>query len=266
VRRPVLRFVILGVALFGLERALARPEPTPAVPAQAISDEALLYREAKALGLDRGDPSIRLRLVQKMRSLEGAPDRSDEAMYQEALALGLDEDVVVRRILVRKMQLLLEDGPPLQEGELRAYVESHRARYVRAGTVTFAHVFLSTGTPARAEALLRKLRARSFRPEEALRWSEPFPLGWHQAARTREELASRFGDDCAREVFALPVGQWSGPIASPYGLHLVLVEGRVPEQMPPLDAIRSEAALALQQERSAKSLATALIHLREVRP
>ena len=53
-----------------------------------------------------------------------------------------------------------------------------------------------------------------------------------------DEIASLFGEDFARAVLALPPGRWSGPIASAYGAHLVMLTGRTEQPTPPLDQIR----------------------------
>src|SRR5690606_29827688 len=57
--------------------------------ASAEVDDEILAREALARGLDRDDPSIRWRLVQKMRFLDERPGRSDEELVREARRLGL---------------------------------------------------------------------------------------------------------------------------------------------------------------------------------
>ena len=68
--------------------------------------------------------------------------------------------------------------------------------------------------------------------------SAPEALGDHTLApRTYElarqsEIARDFGDEFARQVAALPVGAWSGPVYSPFGAHLVKVEARIDARCP----------------------------------
>src|SRR5207248_607365 len=58
----------------------------------------------------------------------------NEVLYREALALGLDRgDIIVRRRLVQKMEFLTEGLDPLPEptdAELQAYLDAHAERYV----------------------------------------------------------------------------------------------------------------------------------------
>ncbi|MCU1280857.1 MAG: parvulin-like peptidyl-prolyl isomerase, partial [bacterium] len=181
-RSPIVHFVALGAALFAIARmwpardaapsALSLRQPiaidaariraltdayrrdvgAPPTPAQleglvrdAVDDE-LLYREARLLGLDVGDRRIALRLAQKMRALSDDPQLDDAALERAARALGLDDDVVVRRLLQDKLRRRLAvDGsaPPPSDDELQAYLERHRAQYLAPATLSFTHVFLS---------------------------------------------------------------------------------------------------------------------------
>src|SRR5262249_23940602 len=73
-------------------------------------DAELLYREALARGLDRGDPSIRWQLVEKMSFLDGLDERAGDAdgLFARAQRLGLErDDPVIRRMLIEKLRLLV---------------------------------------------------------------------------------------------------------------------------------------------------------------
>ncbi len=103
---PLFHFALIGAALFALDAwVLDRPEDkTITVPSATVQrlletherrtgrpateperreildrwiDDEVLYREALALGLDRDDPVIRGRLVEKMRFLSRAVERAD---------------------------------------------------------------------------------------------------------------------------------------------------------------------------------------------
>jgi PPIC-type PPIASE domain len=238
---------------------------------QAVEDE-LLYREARLLRLDFQDPSVRLRLIQKMRALSAAPQRSEEEIYREAVALGLDEDLVIQRLLRQKMRLLLQQDPhptPLREEDIRDHIVRHRDRFMRPKTVTFSHVFLSArvrGEHVReqAEALLAQLRSQATPPEAAGDLSDPLPLGWQVRAQSRSGVARFFGADFAEQIFNLQPATWAGPVASPFGLHLVWVHELVPEHMPPLDTVWQQVARTILQERAEARLASGLRRLRNL--
>jgi parvulin-like peptidyl-prolyl isomerase len=58
-----------------------------------------------------------------------------------------------------------------------------------------------------------------------------------ESASSRE-IANTFGTEFAAKVEEAPVGQWSGPIESGYGVHVVRVDQRDPGVMPTLAEIR----------------------------
>ena len=130
---PVAQLVITAAQVEQLRRDLTlqngyRPSPRALRTAiEAAIDEEVLYREALATGLDRGNEMIRQRLVQIAGFVDGrSRTRTSEALYQTALRLGLDRsDVVVRRQLAEFMRLAarnvaLEGEQPPDDRELEA--------------------------------------------------------------------------------------------------------------------------------------------------
>ena len=80
-------------------------------------------------------------------------------------------------------------------------------------------------------------------------------------AASPQSIANAFGAEFARQVDEAPVGQWSGPIESAFGLHLVRVDERVVGKVPTLDEIRPIVLRewqAEQKQRQDQSLLAAL--------
>ncbi len=138
-----------------------------------VVDDELLYREARRLQLDFQDRSIRMRLVQKMRAVSTNPAQDEDTLYREALRLGLDDDLVIKRVLRQKMRLLLQEDPQpaeLAEQDLRDYLARQRDRFMQPETLSFSHVFLSARVRGdrldeTAKSVLNQLRSRSTPPE-----------------------------------------------------------------------------------------------------
>jgi hypothetical protein len=308
--RSLIHFLVIGATLFALQRAWLRSDaaheasrstparrepivitladieelradftqrtgfaPTAADQAAlvetAITDE-LLYREALARGLDRGDRSIRARLVEKMRFLSDAEHASPEALYEDALALGLDrEDVVIRRLLIEKMRLVISvlDATPLTDADLEDHLARHRDRYLKPPRVTLWHVFLSAdrhgdSLASAARALAAGLRADPGGPASAVERGDPFPLGQRFTRSSEHDLEKLFGSTFASAVMGLEPATWSQPIRSAYGLHLVWLEERTPPVAPPLDQVRRQVEQALRAERRQQRLDRELARLR----
>ena len=261
-----------------LRADFTRQEGTPPTPAQeqalaaqAIDDE-ILYREALVRGLDRDDPSIRYRLAEKMRFLadDKEGEGSEERFYRDALALHLDrEDLFVRRMLTTKMRLLAErgdEGPAPDDAVLQAHLDRHADRYREPERTSLWHVFVSsargTACEHEARARLAELRREPTPPATGASRGDSFPFGAHVVAASPRELAKQFGETFAAGVARLPVGEWAGPVASSYGLHLVLVEAREAGRGPPLAAVRARVLAEVREERRRERLAAAMAALR----
>jgi hypothetical protein len=274
-RQPI---VISAVRLLEIREAFVRESGAPPDPVQLEGlvqqavDEELLEREARWLALDLGDRGIRQRLVAKMRAVSRDPSLGEAELYRQALDLGLDDDVAVRQHLRQKMRLLLQEDPadrPPTDRELAACLKRHRERFRQPTAVDFTQVFVRAAVDPdsldeRAAAVAERLREEPLSPEAGAGLSDPFPLAARLEGQSRSEIASRFGDEFAAEVLALPPAAWSAPIASPFGLHLVWVHARHSEQTPPLDSVRGQLVPILYEERAAARLATGLDRLRRL--
>jgi hypothetical protein len=187
-------------------------------------------------------------------------------VLQRAAELGLAEgDAVLRNMFVRNMRLLMArraDRAP-EPGELEHWFETYGDDFREPSRASWSHVFLSAGrSPDEAEALLARLRLEAPRPDGAVRFGEAFVGGHTFAGMTRVTLAGRFGDELAAAVFEAPPGDWAGPVASRFGLHLVRVSSRSESRVPPLAEVRDRALLVWRQASRDEHLARELAALR----
>lgn len=236
--------------------------------ASAEVDAELLYREALALGLDRGDPSIRWQLAEKMGFLEGIEAEADDAraLFARARGLGFDrDDPVIRRMLVEKLRLLIKAGAAdsISDDALRARWASHPERYRVPERLSLRHVYFSRDrrgatTHTAARAALDRLTV----DPHAEPGGDAFPLGTFLPSRSRAQLAAVFGEAFAAAAISARVGEWTGPVDSAYGTHLVLVTGVDSATDPPFSAVRSRLLAEERDARGRERLATYLAHLR----
>jgi hypothetical protein len=303
-RSPALHFVALGALLFAGSSLRASFHPAAERPPIVITaarveeiredyrrtvgsaptarelaalidreaDDEMLYREALLLGLDRGDPAVEYRIIEKMEFLYGTAAGDTAAALRRGLALGLQrDDVVVRSGLVTKMKLLAKGASRAEEptGDdleraLAGYYERHRDDYVQPEQISLAHVFLrgDGNREPEARALRARLVAAATVPGDAVRAGDPFVAGSMLRATTRAGLAKIFGEEFATAVAALQPGQWSEPMRSPYGLHLVWVLERSDARASPLDDVRSQVLHAYRAERQQQYLEKMLAGVR----
>ncbi|MEW6269567.1 MAG: peptidyl-prolyl cis-trans isomerase [Thermodesulfobacteriota bacterium] len=270
---PLLRLLALGAAAFVASRALDGPHdaragraggggPLAATllagQAPAAGDDEVLLR-AGAETVSAADPVVRLRLARLARYLELGGTAEGDAAELAAAAddLGLAaRDVVVGRYLAEITRLALTRVPPDRlpsDDELRARYQRDVAELTAPPRVHAWHVYLSRerrGDALRADALrlLAELRAGAVRPGQASSFGDPFVRG--AALRgAHAELERSLGRELADALDHLPAGSWQGPLASPYGLHLVWIERRTPARPEPFEAVRSRIAHRLLRER-----------------
>ncbi|HEX4848369.1 MAG TPA: peptidylprolyl isomerase, partial [Novosphingobium sp.] len=163
----------------------------------------------------------------------------DQVYYREALVLGLDEndEVVVRRMRRKMESLAVADAETKtpSDAELEAMIAKDPARYADEPRTSFEHVYLGADTPqARAEA---ERQLQRLHKGEAVA-GVPLPIPARFAKASSSDISGQFGDEFTLALRNLPTGQWSGPVASGLGLHMVRVTERGAAQPPQLAKVR----------------------------
>ncbi|MEM9068407.1 MAG: peptidylprolyl isomerase [Myxococcota bacterium] len=232
-KEPLLHFVVIGAAIFGVERSRAEPKE----PSIHLSDSFL-----QALEIEEEQRSGRRPRTPVERGAMVARFLRDEALFREAERLGLARgDTIVRRRLIQKMEFLLRgsvDVGEASEADLEALLREDEARVRRPARVAVTHVVFSAPRREEAAALLPSLSEVERAPERG----DPFLQGFDQPLRTQADIAGRFGDAFAASVLNAPLGEWSGPVESSFGVHLVriteLEDARTPRVEEAEDALR----------------------------
>jgi peptidyl-prolyl cis-trans isomerase C len=238
-----------------------------------VNDE-LLYREALALGLDRGDSSVRYRLVEKMEYL-GESEEGDDAgeVVDRAIALGLSRsDPLVRSGLIQKYSMLVRFSgfEPPEEKQLRAYYEENKQRYVRPARVSLVHVFFSKQDRGREQArsdaaqAIGTLRSQDVSPAAAIADGDVFLMGHRFENQSDRTLSQLFGADFAREVFDEGELGWVGPFDSAFGSHVVFIEAATPAGILDFEAVRNQVSKAVDDQIREGQLANKLVELRRI--
>ena len=213
-RDRLVHFAVAGALLFAL---------APAVDDSRVSVsrgylQSLHAAQARRLGVQK--LSLERAAEVDRRALE------DEVLYREAVRLGLDrDDGLVREHLIQKMLLLAEDldgasREPTRD-EVKGYFERTRDRWRDDERVHLVHVFATRRELA--ESLADAVHAAdAAHPDLAPPVGEAFARS-RDVRGSREDFAASYGDRFADAVFALEPGQWSAPLESRFGWHLVKV-------------------------------------------
>jgi hypothetical protein len=235
-REPLLHFFLLGTGLFALFAALNRD-------AMQAPDE-IVVDAARITSLVGQYERVwqKAPTQEEVRALVAGWVR-EEILYREGMALGLDlNDSVVRRRVAQKMEFVADGTVPAEptDGELEAWLQAHADKYRIEPVYTLRQVYFD---PARHDEDLRDhLRALASTREGAALVPEGDATllpGRLQLAGA-SEVARTFGVDFAEAVGKLRVGEWQGPVASAYGLHVVKVEQMTPGRHPKLAEVRAQ--------------------------
>ena len=253
-REPLFHFLLAGIALFLLYDVIRGGESD--APREIVITEA----RVEALAENFATVWIRPPTPQEIKGL--VDDYvAEEIFYREGVAMGLDQDdTVIRRRLRQKMEFIAEDAATAIEPgdeQLQAYLAQHAAKFVSPTEVTFVQVYLNTerrGDSARADAekLLAELQAGRG-PGNPVDAGDPTLLPAGMQAASPQAIANAFGNDFATAIEEAPVGQWSGPLQSGFGLHLVRVDERVAGALPAFEEIRPIVLREWQSEQRTES-------------
>jgi hypothetical protein len=252
-REPLVHFLLLGAAVFGLF-ALFDDTPPPAAGQRitvTAEDARRLAAEFEATWRRPPEPD-------ELDHMIGQLVR-EEVYVREAVALGLDQgDAVIRQRLQSKMEFLTEAGAQAvspDDATLEAHLAAHPERFARAPLVAFEQILLDDGAAGQGppDQILAALNLG----RDPAGVARPSLLPPAFPASPPQVVDGTFGAGFFESLAALPEGVWAGPVTSPLGRHLVRVTERQAGGLPALAEIRERVlgdwratfAAALREER-----------------
>jgi hypothetical protein len=190
----------------------------------------------------------------------------EEVYYREGLRLGLDQDdTIIRRRIRSKMEFLasskLETETP-DDADLQALLDKNPQAYAPDARYSFDQIYLAAQDEAAARARAAQMLAAL---KTGIDWQKlgdaiSLPRSLQNVDRTR--IASDFGDEFAASLAGTKSGQWAGPIASGFGLHLVRIGSVQASAKPKLTDVRQKLEndwrAQTVKEREAKAYQTLL--------
>jgi hypothetical protein len=243
-KEPLIHFLVLGALIFLIYNQFAGKGSAP--------DEIFI---------SRGQQENLLNTFSRTWQRPPTPDEyaglvqdyvRQEIAYRESQNMGLDQgDIVIRRRLRQKLELLAEDVASLSEpsdAELQAYLDGHAGDFVLEPRLTLRHVYFSRdrrGKAAEQDALQLLQRIATAGPEGQFeQFGDPLPLPPRLDDARQSEIARMFGEVFTDGLQGIETGRWAGPVESGFGLHLVFIERREAGRTPELAEVRE----AVQRE------------------
>jgi hypothetical protein len=251
-REPLLHFLLIGLLLFLIYGKVAPPSDDGNRVTVTQADIAALARQFQATWSRPPTPD----------ELKGLVDSHvrDEILFREGTALGLLEgDTVIKRRVRQKLEVLIEESGKsvvADDAELASYLERNPDAFRVPPVLDFEQVlFDAASSDADAEraiaAALAALNAGASAESQGRRSLLPGRVD----GQPLDLIAREFGDDFATALETAPIGQWTGPIGSGFGLHLVRISERVPGYVPGLDEARAAVTREWENERRKTALA-----------
>ena len=246
-REPLLHFLVAGAALFLLYHFVSDSEPA--------GDEQLIVTAGHVEHLTTLFLKTRQRLPTESELKALIDDFvTEEILYREAKSIGLDQDdTIIRRRLRQKMEFLFDDfsaTEPTRE-ELQKFLADNPDQFREDARITFEHVYLPDATRADAELLLAELQSADSAVPDDLFLSGLIPPRFESAREAA--ISAQLGREFASKLLSLETGQWTGPVLSPFGVHLVYIEEIVPGRIPELDEVNENVARDWQVVRRAEA-------------
>lgn len=256
-REPLVHFLLIGAGLFLLFGWRGGPAFSPAGPSGPQSTTIIVTRDdvdqmTRTFARTWQRPPMEEEVDRLVEDFV-----RNEIYYREALAIGLDRgDTVIRRRMRQKMEFIMENitnqAEPTDE-ELLAYMKMHPESFLLDPQIAFQQVYLNTDRRGRsAESDARKILAQLNNGADPDKIGDFIPLDAEIGLSPLWEIRRTFGAEFSRNLLELKGGKWEGPVRSGYGLHLVFVKKRVEGRLPGLDEVREkvkrEWAFARQKE------------------
>lgn len=247
IKEPLLHFLLLGGLLFFMYDMNSD---------NTVSTKSIVISKAEIKHLKSLWTKTRQRVpTQSELQVLIEHEIREKIMYKEALALGLDQgDSFVRRRLAQKMEFFSSDLADLakpSEEELLQYMSTNKEMFKSPGKISFMQVYIDPTKhelQTYAQTLLETLKSKGNEADiSTLTDSRMFKQIY--TGESEYSLKKKFGETFVKELFALPVQTWQGPITSGYGEHLIFIDSVTPSQQEPLNLVRDKVVMEYKAQK-----------------
>jgi hypothetical protein len=224
-KEPLLHFLLIGAGLFGIYAWVN--------PSEEASPDQIVVSEGRIEQMI----SIYEKTWQRLPTEEELKALVDdyvleEIYYRQAQEMGMDQDdTIIRRRMRQKLEFLTDEvllAEDVDEQVLERYLTDNADVFREDARYSFEQVYINPqkhgeGLDAYLEDVRRGLRAGSEVQSDS-----------YFVAREHSDLPAwkvdrEFGQDFAEQLNGLKVDEWSEPISSGLGIHLVRHRGIITE-------------------------------------
>lgn len=161
----------------------------------------------------------------------------NEVYYREALILGLEKnDQVIQNRLRQKLELLMDNMASVNvpsEQMLATFLQENADDFKRDYEVSFMQVYVNPENHPDPEQEARDLLNRLHTGTNPEDLGDRTLVGYEFPYYTQTDVGRQFGREFAQELALERPGDWTGPLYSGLGVHLVKIlnfkEGVIPD-------------------------------------
>ncbi|MGI9391206.1 MAG: peptidyl-prolyl cis-trans isomerase [Boseongicola sp.] len=232
---PLIQFLVLGGALFVIYGALNTDDE------QSAEANVIDVSPADIDRLSSGFEQAWRRTPDETE-IDGLVDNfiREEVLVREAENLGLDRgDAVIRQRLVQKMDFLMSSVANSLVGtdeELSVYLNENPKQFRTPGKIAIQQVYLGE-RPEETEIESVRQELAEGADHKALGQITMLPAA--VPLLPDSAIDSQFGSGFSAALSELPLGTWSGPFRSGFGIHFIRVTEREEPIVPQLSEIRA---------------------------
>jgi len=174
---------------------------------------------------------------------------------EESMRKGMAEELLIDSL----MRVISAAAPPTDTSEARAHYEANKSRYTAPGRIRASQIIFSL-QPNSSDSVVREIMLRAGEAHAKASAGEDFEklvkeyssmpnnvdMGWF----SRGELLP----DLERSLFALKIGEISGPVPSGMGVHLLKKTGEEESRPMPFEEVSRNIMRSLEIEKQAKTV------------
>ncbi len=252
---PLVHFAALGLVFFAVHAALV-----PGRGEALVVDAARVRGVGDALARRLGRAATPAELAASLQT-----ELDEQRLYLEALALGLErDDPIVRRRLIQKLRFVHEDLAGAEDPDDAALLATRDAdptRYLQPARYAVTQVFAARERHDDPQAVAREFQRRLLAGADPVGLGDLCVHGQRFGARTTSAYAGSFGEPFAAALSDMSPGTWS-VVPSSLGWHVVRVDSVAPAALPELAVLRPRLRADREAARREASSQAALAELR----
>ncbi|HSZ34509.1 MAG TPA: peptidylprolyl isomerase [Puia sp.] len=238
-KEPFLHFLLIGFVIFISSFYLLRRRESHKI----LIDKAVIAKLTMAwetqFGRTPNSNELKIALDDYIKQ---------EVLVKEAQQLGLNQDdEIIKRRLQQKMAFIIKDNivvPDPSLSVLETYYRENAPKFSEAPKVFFSHIYFSADNSSsekakqRAITVLHSMDSKPA-PSRAPELGDHFMLLYDYNDINKTEAQGLFGDSQFTDsLFTVKENRWRGPFLSGYGWHLLYVNKRLTNAVPPLSQIK----------------------------